>query len=167
MPFPEPWATKLDDFERLLVLKCLRPDKVINAMQIYLAKYLGQQFIEPQIANLSAVYMASSNTKPIVFILSPGIDPVKKLYKFAEIKMERKLHSISLGQNQEFKAQAMLKQAVEVGNWVFFQVRNSFIYYLVLVYIYKLIYSILTFSFYTIFFYIVTSFFLIIRVWRM
>nr|XP_012230662.1 PREDICTED: dynein heavy chain 1, axonemal-like [Linepithema humile] len=122
VPFPEPWATKLDDFEKLLVLKCLRPDKVINTMQIYLAKYLGRQFIEPQVANLSAIYMASSNTKPIVFILSPGTDPLKKLHKFADkLEMGTKLHSISLGQNQELKAQAMLKQAAEVGNWVFFQ----------------------------------------------
>jgi len=103
-------------------------------MQIYVAKYLGQRFIEPQIAvNFSAIYMTSSNIKPIVFILSPGADPTKKLYKFAEkLEMREKLHSISLGRNQELKVQSMLEQSAEIGNWVFFQVRNSFIYYLLL-----------------------------------
>jgi dynein heavy chain len=40
---------KLDDFQRIIVLKCLRPDKVTNAMQDFVAKNLGQKFIEPQV----------------------------------------------------------------------------------------------------------------------
>ena len=31
---PEPWNAKLDTFQKLLVLKCLRADKVTNAMQV-------------------------------------------------------------------------------------------------------------------------------------
>ncbi|XP_018339413.1 PREDICTED: dynein heavy chain 1, axonemal-like isoform X2 [Trachymyrmex septentrionalis] len=121
-PFPQPWETKLDDFEKLLVLKCLRPDKIINAIQIYLTKYLGQQFVEPQITELLAIYEESSNTTPIVFILSPGTDPAAELYKFAEkLKMDRKLYSISLGQGQKFRAQAMLEESAEMGTWLFFQ----------------------------------------------
>ncbi|XP_018365084.1 PREDICTED: dynein heavy chain 1, axonemal-like [Trachymyrmex cornetzi] len=121
-PFPQPWETKLDDFEKLLVLKCLRPDKIINAIQIYLTKYLGQQFVEPQTTELLAIYEESSNTTPIVFILSPGTDPAAELYKFAEkLKMDRKLYSISLGQGQKFRAQAMLKKSAEMGTWLFFQ----------------------------------------------
>ncbi|TGZ44717.1 Dynein heavy chain 1, axonemal [Temnothorax longispinosus] len=121
-PFPQPWKTKLDDFEKLLVLKCLRPDKVTNAMQIYMTKYLGQQFVEPQTTKLLAIYKESSNTTPIIFILSPGSDPAAELYKFADkLKMEGKLHSISLGQGQELRAQAMLKKSAEMGTWLFFQ----------------------------------------------
>ncbi|KAG5345241.1 DYH1 protein, partial [Acromyrmex charruanus] len=121
-PFPQPWETKLDDFEKLLVLKCLRPDKIINAIQIYLTKYLGPQFVELQTTELLAIYEESSNTTPIVFILSPGTDPAAELYKFAEkLKMDRKLYSISLGQGQKFKARAMLKESAEMGNWLFFQ----------------------------------------------
>ncbi|XP_071558453.1 dynein axonemal heavy chain 1 [Temnothorax nylanderi] len=120
--FPQPWETKLDDFEKLLVLKCLRPDKVTNAMQIYMTKYLGQQFVEPQTTELLAIYKESSNTTPIIFILSPGTDPAAELYKFADkLKMEGKLHSISLGQGQELRAQAMLKKSAEMGTWLFFQ----------------------------------------------
>ena len=33
-PLPEPWNAKLDTFQKLLVLKCLRADKVTNAMQV-------------------------------------------------------------------------------------------------------------------------------------
>lgn len=107
----------------MLILKCLRPDKVTNAMQLYLAKYLGRQFIEPQTAELSAIYAESSPTTPIVFILSPGTDPAAELYKFADkLKMTMKLHAISLGQGQGPRAEAMLKLSAEGGYWCFFQV---------------------------------------------
>ncbi|XP_011704198.1 PREDICTED: dynein heavy chain 1, axonemal-like, partial [Wasmannia auropunctata] len=121
-PFPQPWETTLDDFEKLLVLKCLRPDKLTNAMQMYLTKYLGEQFVEPQTTELLAIYEESSNITPIVFILSPGTDPAAELYKFADkLKMDEKLYSISLGQGQELKAQVMLRESAETGSWLFFQ----------------------------------------------
>lgn len=90
-------------------------------------KSVGRQFVEPQIAELSTIYKESSNSMPIIFILSPGTDPATELYKFADkLKMDRKLYSISLGQGQGPRAQAMLKQSMETGTWVFFQVRKSF-----------------------------------------
>lgn len=95
-------------------------------MQIYLTKYLGRQFVEPQTAELSTIYKDSSNATPIVFILSPGADPAAELYKFADkLGMGGSLYSISLGQGQGPRAEAILKQSAEIGNWVFFQVRIS------------------------------------------
>ncbi|XP_053995639.1 dynein axonemal heavy chain 1-like [Hylaeus anthracinus] len=121
-PFPAPWDTKLDDFQKMLILKCLRPDKVTNAMQLYLSKHLGREFVEPQTTELSAVYNESSPTTPIVFILSTGTDPAAELYKFADrLKMGTKLHAISLGQGQGPRAEAMLKMSAEQGFWCFFQ----------------------------------------------
>ena len=46
---PEPWKSKLDSFQRIIVVKCLRPDKVTNAMQDFVAENTGQRFIEPQV----------------------------------------------------------------------------------------------------------------------
>lgn len=107
----------------MLLLKCLRPDKVTNAMQLYLAKYLGDEFVEPRTTELSAVYQESSPTTPIVFVLSTGTDPAAELYKFADkLKMSTKLHAISLGQGQGPRAEAMLKLSAEQGYWCFFQV---------------------------------------------
>ena len=40
---------KLDSFRRLIVLKCIRPDKITNGMQDYVAENIGQRFIEPQV----------------------------------------------------------------------------------------------------------------------
>lgn len=45
---PGIWDTYLDDFQKLLVLRCLRGDKVTNAMQDFVANHLEPRFIEPQ-----------------------------------------------------------------------------------------------------------------------
>lgn len=109
MPLPAQWATKLDTFQSILVLKALRPDKVTNAMQLLVADKLGQKFIEPQTTDLSLVYKDSSPTSPLVFVLSAGTDPAKALYSFAEeMKFTKKLQAISLGQGQVSEMQFYL-----------------------------------------------------------
>ena len=64
--------------------RCLRADKVTNAMQDFVATNLGQRFIEPQSVDLSAVFKDSSPVTPLIFVLSAGTDPAVDLYKFAE-----------------------------------------------------------------------------------
>lgn len=121
--YPEPWNSNLDDLQKMLVLKCLRADKVTNSMQFYITKFLGGRFIEPQTTGLDAIYQESSPTTPLIFVLSSGTDPASELYKFAEkLKMARKLYSVSLGQGQGPRAELMLRQSIEAGNWLFFQV---------------------------------------------
>uniref|UniRef100_A0A8C6VBS7 Dynein axonemal heavy chain 1 n=1 Tax=Naja naja TaxID=35670 RepID=A0A8C6VBS7_NAJNA len=121
-PLPGIWDSTLDSFQKLLVLRCLRGDKVTNAMQDFVAANLGQSFIEPQTANLSVVFKESTSTTPLIFVLSPGTDPAADLYKFAEeMKFSKKLSAISLGQGQGPRAEAMMRSAMERGKWVFFQ----------------------------------------------
>ncbi|RLV99506.1 hypothetical protein DV515_00009657 [Chloebia gouldiae] len=116
------WEDELDAFQKLLVLRCLRGDKVTNAMQDFVVLNLDQRFIEPQTTDLSVVFKESTATTPLVFVLSPGTDPAADLYKFAEeMKFTQKLSAISLGQGQGPRAEAMLQSAMEQGNWVFFQ----------------------------------------------
>uniref|UniRef100_A0A8B9ENZ5 Dynein axonemal heavy chain 1 n=1 Tax=Anser cygnoides TaxID=8845 RepID=A0A8B9ENZ5_ANSCY len=123
-PLPQKWDARLDAFQRLLILRCLRGDKITNAMQDFVALNLDQTFIEPQVptTDLSVVFRESSATTPLVFVLSPGTDPAADLYKFAEeMKFSKKLSAISLGQGQGPRAEAMMHSAMEQGNWVFFQ----------------------------------------------
>ena len=46
---PQECCVRLDDFQRIIFVKCLRPDKVTNAMQDFVSNNLGQKFIEPQV----------------------------------------------------------------------------------------------------------------------
>lgn len=48
-PLPGEWDTKLDSFQKLLILRCLRADCLIQGLQDFLSAHLGQRFIEPQV----------------------------------------------------------------------------------------------------------------------
>lgn len=52
-PLPGIWDQYLDQFQKLLVLRCLRGDKVTNAMQDFVATNLEPRFIEPQVSAVS------------------------------------------------------------------------------------------------------------------
>ena len=71
------------DLVKLIVLKCLRPDKTINAVKMFIVKHMNQTFVEPPTFDLAASYSDSNPTTPMIFILSPGSDPMDSLYSFA------------------------------------------------------------------------------------
>lgn len=50
-PLPGKWEDGLDPFQKLLVLRCLRGDKITNAMQDFVVLHLDQRFIEPQVTS--------------------------------------------------------------------------------------------------------------------
>ena len=59
---------------------------------------------------------------PLIFVLSPGSDPVADFMKFAEEQsMSRRIDSISLGQGQGPKAERMIKDSIGKGGWVLLQ----------------------------------------------
>ncbi|XP_035245196.1 dynein heavy chain 1, axonemal isoform X1 [Anguilla anguilla] len=121
-PLPGEWDTQLDSFQKLLILRCLRADRLTHGMQDFVAAQLGQRFIEPQTSDLSVVFKESSPSIPLIFVLSPGTDPAADLYKFADVmKFSKKMSAISLGQGQGPWAEAMMHKAMDKGHWVFFQ----------------------------------------------
>lgn len=121
---PQKFDESFDMFHKIIILKSLRPDKVINAMQDFISFNLGQQFIEPQTSDLQAMFKESGPAIPLIFVLSTGTDPAAELYKFADrMKFSKRMFSISLGQGQGPRAEKMIKDGIELGNWVFFQVK--------------------------------------------
>ncbi|XP_061640432.1 dynein axonemal heavy chain 1 isoform X2 [Phyllopteryx taeniolatus] len=121
-PLPGEWDTKLDRFQKLLVLRCLRADCLVQGIQDFVSVKLGQRFIEPQTSDLSVVFKESSPSSPLIFVLSPGTDPASDLYKFADaMHFSKKMTAISLGQGQGPLAEALMRTAMERGQWVFFQ----------------------------------------------
>ncbi|XP_050552039.1 dynein axonemal heavy chain 1 isoform X2 [Spodoptera frugiperda] len=122
LPYPKPLDTQYDLFQKILILKCLRPDKIIPGFQDYVMVGLGARFVEPQPADLAALYAESDPLAPIIFVLSTGTDPAADLLKFADkMKMGKRFDSISLGQGQGPLAENMMRVGCDFGNWVFFQ----------------------------------------------
>lgn len=116
MPIPGPYANSLSRFQKLLILRCMRPDKVIPAIQDFVIDNLGTKFVLPPVFNLDACYKDSSSTCPLIFVLSPGSDPTAALLKYAsDMEMSEKLAPISLGQGQGPKATALINDAQSSG----------------------------------------------------
>ncbi|XP_047438259.1 dynein axonemal heavy chain 1 [Mugil cephalus] len=121
-PLPGEWDTMLDSFQKLLVLRCLRADCLVQGLQDFVSAQLGQRFVEPQTSDLSVVFTESSPSTPLIFVLSPGTDPAADLYKFADVmEFSKKMRAISLGQGQGPWAEIMMHAAMEKGQWAFFQ----------------------------------------------
>lgn len=140
---PAPWTNKLDTFQQLAVLRCLRPDRFATnaaafhalgppggafcracctaevalepfalnhwarqnrcvslieqpefsvplfcrlplAIAAFVAEQLGQQYVEPPPFDLDRCYKDSNAITPLIFVLSPGSDPMASLFKFAD-----------------------------------------------------------------------------------
>jgi dynein heavy chain len=121
-PYPEEWEQKLDDLQKMCMLRALRPDKVVESMQLFVTNKIGQRFIEPPPFDLPLSFRPSTVLTALVFVLSPGSDPMKDLFNFADLmKMRKKFNAISLGQGQGPRAEKMMQVAMQKGEWVFLQ----------------------------------------------
>ncbi|XP_073944942.1 dynein heavy chain 3, axonemal isoform X2 [Choristoneura fumiferana] len=118
--FPAPFQD-IKGIPKLIMLRCIRPDKLIPLVQQYVVIEMGQKYIEPPPFDLEKSYNDSNCCSPLIFILSAGSDPMSGLVKFS---MERKVVSfetISLGQGQGPIAANMISQAILTGGWVVLQ----------------------------------------------
>ncbi|KAG7209677.1 hypothetical protein KM043_011323 [Ampulex compressa] len=122
-PFPPPFQQENGSLRRLVILRCVRPDKIVSAVQMFIIQNMDESFVEPPPFDLQGSYDDSSSVTPLIFILSPGSDPMAGLIKFAEDKgiSKKNLMTISLGQGQGPIAAGMIERGIKSGEWVILQ----------------------------------------------
>uniref|UniRef100_A0A5K3F3Z0 Dynein heavy chain 7, axonemal n=1 Tax=Mesocestoides corti TaxID=53468 RepID=A0A5K3F3Z0_MESCO len=124
LPLPEPYDEEIKDYlGKMLFIRTLRPDRMTSIIQDYVTDYLGKKFIEPPPFDLPGSFADANCTTPLLFVLSPGSDPMAALLKFADdIGFGGpKFESLSLGQGQGPIAQRMMERAIKEGTWILLQ----------------------------------------------
>lgn len=119
-PLPPQYKGQFSSFQLLLILRTIRPDKLVPGIQDFVQEKLGDKFIDPPPFDLVKIYADSSNVTPLIFVLSPGSDPFASLNVFAQSK-KKQILSISLGQGQGPLAQKMISDGMKTGDWVVLQ----------------------------------------------
>jgi dynein heavy chain len=97
--FPAVFQAKLTPFQRTMLYYVLKPTKLMGAIKEFVKLEMGAFYIESPPFDLEGSVEDSNNETPIIFVLSPGADPIAYLKALAVEKgMDKKLESISLGQ---------------------------------------------------------------------
>jgi dynein heavy chain len=121
---PQDWKHR-SPLQKLCILRALRPDRLVYGFGSLVHATLGGIYLTPPPLSLEEVYLESSASTPLLFILSPGGNPVAevevlgKKYGFTEEKQNLKV--VSCGQGQEKISTSVLELASKNGGWVFLQ----------------------------------------------
>ena len=121
---PEIWDfpddAPLKSLHRLLVFRAIRPDKFVPRVSRFIVEEIGEYYIKPPAFDLALTYGDSKNITPLIFVLSPGADPMQSLVKFGQSK-NKQIMTVSLGQGQGPKAEKHIADSMKNGNWVCLQ----------------------------------------------
>ena len=91
------------NIERLILLQCIRPDKLIYEIRQFIGENLGEEFVSAPAFDLSTSFADSDRYKPLILILAPGSDPLSAIKAFTpDDPKNRPVSStfVSLGQGQ-------------------------------------------------------------------
>jgi dynein heavy chain len=115
----------LSDWEKILILRALRPDRLSTALSTFITKEMGPDYVFQPPFDMSATYAESSASTPIFFVLFPGVDPttwVETLGGKFNISTEKgNFCNISMGQGQEKPAEEKLVSFAKSGGWIMLQ----------------------------------------------
>uniref|UniRef100_UPI00398F70DF dynein axonemal heavy chain 11-like isoform X2 n=1 Tax=Pristiophorus japonicus TaxID=55135 RepID=UPI00398F70DF len=122
--FPQEWKKK-SSLQKLIMLRALRPDRMTYAVRNFVEEKLGAEYVDGLRIDFAKSFEESSPVTPMLFILSPGVDPLKDVESLGK-KLgftidSGKFHNVSLGQGQEVVAEAALEKASKEGHWVILQ----------------------------------------------
>ncbi|XP_054190338.1 dynein axonemal heavy chain 14 isoform X15 [Homo sapiens] len=122
-PINFPWE-KLTSFQRLILVKVLRPESLNNSVRKFITEKMGNKYLQRTGVNLKDAYKGSNARTPLILIQTHGIDLTNILLRFAQ-ELKGTTHHvtiISLGRDQAAKAEDLiLKALTKTQQWVFLQ----------------------------------------------
>ena len=80
---PGDWEEKLSDFQKQIVIKVFRAEKLMFAFKKYVNVHMGEYYTTPMAITMDLLYKDTDPYTPLIFILSTGADPMGKLITYA------------------------------------------------------------------------------------
>mmetsp|Transcript_98267 Transcript_98267/g.211926 ORF Transcript_98267/g.211926 Transcript_98267/m.211926 type:complete len:137 (+) Transcript_98267:1028-1438(+) len=114
MQFPGTFSKDLDEFQRLVLIKILRPDYFKMAVKNWIRNTWGVFFTESPLFDIEKGLKASTHETPILLITATGSDPLNDVKLYAREQL-REIKILSLGQGQDKQAEAYYVKCVEEG----------------------------------------------------
>ncbi|KAL3101915.1 hypothetical protein niasHS_003324 [Heterodera schachtii] len=118
---------KLSDFQRLIVLQALRPDRLRAAMLRFTSKLLGIDSLSSATLDFASVHQRESVPhQPILLLIAPGssADPSAELTEYAQREFAKnasgqQLHQLAMGESHaEWDAVELLRHSALEGHWL-------------------------------------------------
>ena len=124
-PLPGDYENTCSPLDKLILLRALRPDRLLNALTDFISNTMGKDYVSQKPFNMQTTFEETNNRTPVFFVLFAGVDPtpwVERLGKEMGITLENKRFvNISMGQGQEAPAEAIVKKFAKEGGWVMLQ----------------------------------------------
>lgn len=98
-----PFHPDLTPFEKLMVLRCFRVDRLFHAVVHYISITMGEGFVAKPVIDIdNLVNNYCSNAIPLIFVLRQGFDPVNAIRKLLDDRRgggdnKRRLIELSVG----------------------------------------------------------------------
>ena len=122
---PIPGMKNIEQFDRLMVLRALRPDRLVVGLKVYVRGELGNEYVDQPPFDMNQAFSETSNTTPMFFVLFPGVDPTVWIEAQGEKQgftiAKGNLISISMGEGQESVAMTAMDRLAADGGWIFLQ----------------------------------------------
>ncbi|XP_058131265.1 dynein axonemal heavy chain 14 [Dasypus novemcinctus] len=122
-PINFPWE-KLTPFQRLILVKILKPEYLKCSVSKFVAEKMGSTYIHTTGINLKELYQESNARIPLILIHAHGSDPTSLLLRFAQELKGAVGHvtTVRPGRGRAARAEALLLKALtRAEQWVFLQ----------------------------------------------
>ncbi len=114
---PGDWCNKTE-LQKLCVIRGLRLDRALFSMAKFVTANIGPEFVDPPAFDLKLVHETSTCKAPLIFVLSPGVDPTAGIVQLAK-QLEIPFSQVALGQGQAPTAVRLIEEALKGNSWVF------------------------------------------------
>ncbi|VEN40996.1 unnamed protein product, partial [Callosobruchus maculatus] len=101
------------------------PQEWKNKTATFIEEKLGSKYVENKTLEFEKSFEEASQSTPIFFILSPGVNPLKDVEELGDklgFTLDKgNFHNVSLGQGQEVVAEKAMEVGAKHGHWVVLQ----------------------------------------------